>query len=95
MTPVDRLIATLADAVAQAEAVRATRDARTINLNDRVLVDLTAAGARMYRAYYRTEPATYTDVSLTLWEVANIFGSALYNGTPETPFESMELRLVP
>ena len=87
----------LRDAEARMDALEAReqRDKRTINLNDRVLVDLTATGARMWRVAYKSEPPTYVDLPLSLWEVANVFGSSLYNDSTDLPFMSMELKVVP
>lgn len=99
-----------ADARDQAEDVRAAHAAlrglvgfnevraerpRTINLNDTVRVTLTAAGADAWRLRHNSEPPTYTNLQLPLWEIAHTFGAMLYNGSTQVPFESMELKVVP
>lgn len=62
-----------------------------ININDKVRVKLTDAGRWMLqnhdlKAYYRPEADGYTEFHI--WELMNIFGSKMYHGNPNLPFET-------
>lgn len=66
-----------------------------VNINDIVRIRLTDNGKRIWKEYwepYTSENSKVLDpedtVRLSLWEVMNIFGSEMYNGNPDLPFET-------
>lgn len=67
-----------------------------ININDTVRVKLTDTGRAMLveqdmRAYKLPEADGYTEFHL--WELMQVFGSAMFHGNPNLPFETnMELK---
>ena len=74
----------------------------TLNINDQVEVTLTSHGAKLYNTHlgfvaydYPEQKKTCGDVLKTeLWNLMSIFGDHLYNGMPQGPFASNEVRLV-
>lgn len=63
------------------------------NFNDQATVTLTEFGAWYYTRHLAQFPPicrkvyrTGEKVRMPLWEIAQIFGSLLFNGAPQTPF---------
>lgn len=66
----------------------------TINLNDKVIVNLTAYGRAIYGDYFGNYLADFEDTAIQadgsyefqLWRLMRIFGKTCYNGNPRIPF---------
>ncbi len=61
-----------------------------INMNQQVKVKLTSYGKEVYQKYHETFNIRIENVqdelTIPLWEVGGIFGSALYIGNPHMVF---------
>ena len=71
-----------------------------INLNEYVKVKLTDYGLKVHRTHYlvksapvyrppRVDEQGYS--KFQLWDLMNIFGSVMYLGNPNVPFENNEI----
>ena len=76
-----------------------TTDMETRNFNDYVLVKVTPAGEAMWDAARQRTREAYPEAGrlerdeegytkMQLWEVAQYFGAAMYNGNPNLPLET-------
>lgn len=74
----------------------------TININRQVTARLTIRGARILKDYHEElgvkppkEVFSGEEVTLTLWELMNIFGPHVFMGVTQIPFVDNEITLLP
>jgi len=86
--------------IATGELVKQSGPNVKINLNAQVLVEPNDLGWKIYDDYWskyplKSQPPRHEKhLKLHIWELANIFGSKLYNGC-EIPFTTTNMELLP
>lgn len=68
-----------------------------INWNDQVIIQPNALGWKIWEDYwnkFKVKPPKHQEtLTLQLWDVANVFGSYLYNGC-EMPFVNTTIEII-